>query len=288
MDSANQHSQCVKSDEVGDWFDLRGQVAIVTGAAHGIGRAIAEGLAGVGVNVVLVDILVEELQQVAAAIANAGQDALAIPADLGNENDLSMLVDRTISKFGRIDILVNCAGVSRGGACEEYSQEDWDFTFNVNVRAAFRLGKLVARHMIERKRGSIINVTSIGASLGFPNNPAYQASKGAQQQLTRAMACDWAKYNIRVNNLCPGHILADMTKKSWSDPDTYKQRAALCMMGRWGKPGELVGPVIFLASRASSYMTGNDLYIDGGYAKTGLTEAVAALSQSGRTKACAE
>jgi NAD(P)-dependent dehydrogenase (short-subunit alcohol dehydrogenase family) len=253
-------------------FDLKGHVAIVTGSAHGIGRAIAEGLAQVGVSVVLADILDDELQQVATSIKDCNLVATAIPTDLCQPKDLANLVEQAIKEFGKIDILVNCAGVSIGAVCQEYPEDAWELTFNVNVLAAFRLSKLAAKYMIEQKSGRIINLTSIGAVLGFPGNPAYQASKGALLQLTRAMACDWAKYNIRVNNICPGYIKAPMTEKSWSNPDIAKQRASLCMLNRWGDPEELVGPVIFLASNASSYITGNDLFVDGGFAKTGLTE----------------
>jgi 2-deoxy-D-gluconate 3-dehydrogenase len=253
-------------------FDLSGRVAIVTGAARGNGRAIAEGLAQVGVSVVLADILTQELQEVEQSITCRGQKALAITTDLRKLEDMTALVDRTVKHFGRIDILVNCAGVSIGQRSEEYSEEAWALTFDINVNAAFRLGKLAAKHMIAQQSGCIINMTSIGAVLGFPTNPAYQASKGALQQLTRAFANDWAKYNIRVNNLCPGYFKTSMTQKSWSDPVLSERRVARCMLRRWGEPEELVGPVIFLASPASSYMTGNDLFIDGGLVKTGITE----------------
>ena len=253
-------------------FDLRGQVAIVTGSAHGIGRAIAEGLAQAGVSVVLADILEDELKQVAKSIKAHDQYAIAVPTDLCKQEDLYNLVDQTVKEFARIDILVNCAGVGISAVCEEYPEETWNLTFNVNVLAPFLLSKLVAKHMISQKSGRIINITSIGAVLGFPNNPAYQASKGALQQLTRSMACDWAKYNIRVNNICPGYLKAPMTEKSWSNPKIEEERAALCMLRRWGQPEEIVGPVIFLASEASSYITGNDLFVDGGFVKTGLTE----------------
>ncbi|MFC1675549.1 SDR family NAD(P)-dependent oxidoreductase [Planctomycetota bacterium] len=256
--------------DLGRLFDLKGQVAIVTGSARGIGRAIAEGLAQAGVSVVLADILEDELKQTAKTIKGRNLTAIAIPTDLCKPEDLANLVEQTIKRFGRIDILVNCAGVSIGAACQDYPEDAWNITFDVNVFAAFRLSKLAAKYMIEQQSGRIINLTSIGAVLGFPNNPAYQASKGALLQLTRAMACDWAKYNIRVNNIIPGYFKAPMTEKSWSNPETKKQRAAMCLLNRWGNPGELVGPVIFLASSASSYITGNDLFVDGGFVKTGM------------------
>ena len=255
-------------------FDLTGKVAIVTGAARGNGRAIAEGLADVGVSVVLVDILVEELQDAHKAITGRGKSAIAVVTDLRKQEDLISLVEQTVDQFGQIDILVNCAGVNFSAPSEIYPDEAWESTLAVNMSAAFQLSKLVAKHMIPRKSGNIINITSIGAVIGTPCNPAYQASKGALHQLTRALACDWAKYNIRVNNLSPGYFHTGMTEGSWSDPVRHKVRADRCMLQRWGSPEELVGPVIFLASEASSFMTGNDLFIDGGFANTGIMEGI--------------
>ena len=252
-------------------FDLRGQVAIVTGAARGNGRAIAEGLASVGVCVVLVDILEQELREVEELIKERGQKAVAVPGDLCCPAELENLVEQTIKEFGRVDILVNCAGVTIDGCSEDYTEETWKSIHNINVMAPFRLSKLVAKHMIRQKSGNIINITSICAAFGFPNNPAYQASKGALRQLTRAMANDWAKHNIRVNNLSPGYFKTEMTKKSRSNPEKAKERAKRWMLKRWAEPEELVGPVIFLASQASSFMTGSDLNIDGGFSATGIT-----------------
>ena len=126
--------------------------------------------------------------------------------------------------------------------------------------------------MIGQKSGAIVNITSVAAGLGFPGDPAYLSSKAALRQLTRALATDWARYNIRVNNLCPGYFRTALTEKSWSDPIKRAQRGDRCMLRRWGDPGELVGPVIFLASAASSFMTGHDLYIDGGLTRTGLSD----------------
>lgn len=260
------------NNHLDEMFGLEGQIAIVTGAARGLGRAIAEGLANVGVVVVLADILKDELEHVVRTIKDQNQMAVAVPTDLCKPEELADLVEQTTKEFGRIDILVNCAAVNIGTAGKEYSDQVWDLNFDVNVQAAFRLSKLVAKYMISQCSGSIINITSASAVLGLPNNPAYSASKGALHQLTRALACDWAKYNIRVNNICPGYFRSTMTTKSWSDPKAQKRRSDLCMLRRWGQPQELVGPVIFLASSASSYITGNDLFVDGGLAKTGLTE----------------
>jgi NAD(P)-dependent dehydrogenase (short-subunit alcohol dehydrogenase family) len=252
-------------------FDLRGKSAIVTGAASGIGRVIAEGLASVGVLVVAADIL-HTIRETERAITACGQKCMAVQTDLGNPADRAGLVKQAIEARGKVDILVNCAGITRGAPSETYPDQDWEQTLNINLTAIFHLCKLVAADMIRRRSGIIINVSSIGGALGFPNNPAYQASKGGVSQLTRALATDWAKYNIRVNNLCPGYTVTPMTKPSFENSATRAARASRTMLNRWADPRELVGPVIFLASEASSYVTGNDLFVDGGWGKSGLTD----------------
>jgi 2-deoxy-D-gluconate 3-dehydrogenase len=250
-------------------FDLKGKTVIVTGAARGIGRAVAEGLAAVGVSVTLVDAIEDQLRQTEQQIADSGGKCLAVQADLCKTEDLSRAVGRTIEAFGRIDILVNCAGITRPAPSENFPDEDWAKTLEVNLTAVFRLCKLVARDMIPRRSGTIVNFGSIGSVLGFPNNPA---SKGGVLQLTRALATDWAKYNIRVNTICPGYTRTPMTEKSFDNEKTKAARASRNMLDRWADPEEMVGPVIFLASEAASYITGNEIFVDGGWANSGLTE----------------
>jgi NAD(P)-dependent dehydrogenase (short-subunit alcohol dehydrogenase family) len=223
--------------------------------------------------VALADVLEERLAETEQAIAAHGGRCLAVKADLTRPEDRAALVERTIAAFGRVDILVNVAGITYGAPSEAYPDEDWDRTLAVNLSAIFHLCKLVAqRDMIPRRSGAIINVSSIGGALGFPNNPAYQASKSGVLGLTRGLATDWAKYNIRVNGLCPGYTHTDMTDKSFRDPHMHAARASRTMMNRWGRPEEMVGPVIFLASEAASYVTGEALFVDGGWVNAGLTE----------------
>jgi NAD(P)-dependent dehydrogenase (short-subunit alcohol dehydrogenase family) len=253
-------------------FDLAGRTAIVTGAARGIGRAIAEGLASVGVFVALADVLEEGLADAERTVAARGFRCVAVKTDICSDEARAALVGRTISEFGRVDILVNVAGITRPHPSEVYPADDWDLTLAVNLSAMFHLCKLAARDMIPRRSGAIINVSSIGGALGFPNNPAYQASKSGVLGLTRALATDWAKYGIRVNALCPGYTHTDMTDKSFRDPRTHAARATRTMLNRWGQPAEMVGPVIFLASDAASYVTGQELFVDGGWLTAGLTE----------------
>ena len=254
------------------FFDLRGKCALVTGAAGGIGRAIAEGLASVGVVVALADRLADGLRETEQAITGRGFKAVAIPVDLSHPQARTELVEKSRTALSRIDILVNCAGVTRGAPSETYSPEDWDHTLSVNLTATFHLCQLAAQDMLPRRAGSIINVASIAGVLGFPNNPAYQASKSGVIGLTRALANDWGKFNIRVNSISPGYTHTAMTDASFREPHAHAARASRAMMQRWARTEEMVGPVIFLASEAASYVTGANLFVDGGWAAAGLTE----------------
>jgi len=154
---------------------------------------------------------------------------------------------------------------------EVYSGKDWDQTLKINLTASFNCSETVIKFMKKQKSGSIINITSINAELGFPNNPAYIASKGGLKMLGKSLARDWGKYGIRVNNLGPGYFKTLMNKKSWENPRTRKARTVRTMLGRWGEIDELVGPCIFLASDASQYITGQDIYVDGGWTANGLS-----------------
>lgn len=257
-----------KNKKIPDLFSLSNKIAIITGAAQGNGKAIAKGFLEAGATVYFIDILKKELLKATKEINN--KNARYIAADITSKNDLKKIVAQAYNEHGKIDILVNNAGITISEPSESYSQENWDKTYKVNLKAAFQLSQMVAKHMIKQKSGVIINITSIGAERGFPNNPAYVAFKGGLKQLTKALAEDWAKYNIRVNNLGPGYIKTEMTKKSWENPVSRKERTQRTMLGRWGEPNDLIGPAIFLSSEASKYITGQDLYIDGGWLAKGI------------------
>lgn len=250
-------------------FSLEGKVAIVTGAARGNGKAIAEGLLEAGAVVYFVDILKQELGE-GSGSGNARKRI--ITADLTKLADLASIADTVSEAERRIDILVNNAGITIGGEpSERYREEDWDSTLLVDLKVPFLLSQSVAKRMIEYAHGgSIINVTSLGAELGFSNNPAYVAAKGGLKQLTKALAKDWAQYNIRVNNLGPGYVRTDMTKKSFGDPLLKKERSDRMMLSRWAESEDLAGPAVFLASEASGYITGQDIYVDGGWLAKGI------------------
>ena len=227
-------------------FSLKDKIIIVTGANGGNGSAISDGLEEYGATVVRAD----------------------LPRyNVRNPIQLDMLVANALQYDNRIDGLVNCAGVTHGNDIFDYTDDDWDDTYEVNLKAPYELSRKVAKHMKETG-GSIVNITSLNSELGFPNNPAYVTMKGGLKQLTKSLAVDLGKYNIRVNNVGPGYIKTNMTKKGWkNNREEIENRTIL---GRWGEPKDLVGSIIFLLSSASEYITGQDIYVDGGYLTKGL------------------
>ena len=238
-------------------FSLDGRLAVVTGASRGVGKGLAEALASAGASVI----------GLARSPAPQFEGAVEYKR-LDLNSDVSQLGAELHDRHGQIDILVNAAGVSLAASPDRSPLERFDQTLNVNLRAAYAMSLSIAPFM--PSGGSIINVTSIGAQIGFPDNPGYLASKGGLRQLTRALAVDLGPLGIRVNALAPGYFRTEMTLASYSDPERRAQRAGHTCLGRWGEVEELSGAVIFLASRASQYMTGQDLVVDGGWTAKGL------------------
>tara|TARA_R110000822_G_scaffold79121_5_gene189458 strand:- start:368 stop:1063 length:696 start_codon:yes stop_codon:yes gene_type:complete len=229
-----------------DLFSLKDKVIIITGASGGNGSAIANGLEDYGAKVIRAD----------------------LPEyDITDKKKLDLLVEKSLYYSSKINGLVNCAGVTFGNDLFDYTDEDWDRTYQVNLKAPYELSRKVAKHM-KKNGGSIINITSLNSELGFPNNPAYVAMKGGLKQLTKSLAVDLGKYNIRVNNVGPGYIKTNMTKQGWKN--NRKEIEDRTILGRWGEPKDLVGTIVFLLSSASSYITGQDIYVDGGYLTKGL------------------
>ena len=260
----------MSNDYLASLFSLEGQVAIVTGAARGNGFAMAEALARSGASVLLVDLLEDRLTQSVDLLRATGLTVDGLAIDITGEDAPEAIVHAALERFGTCDILVNNAGVTRGGKIFDYSRTDWDLTYQTNLLAPFELSRAAALQMAKRKSGSIINVTSLNAEMAFPDNPAYVAFKGALKQLTKALALDLSGYGIRVNAIGPGYMKTDMTSMSWGDECMRTQRSERSAMGRWGEPTDLSGAVIFLASPASSFVTGHDLYVDGGWLIKGI------------------
>lgn len=246
-------------------FDLKDRIAIVTGGSRGIGKATAELLSHYGAKIVIADILEEESVNTANEITKKGGEAIAIKTDVSNKKDIENLIDATIKKFGRVDILVNNAGIYKAAPTEEVSEEEWARVLDINLKGYFLCAQVVGREMIKQKYGRIVNISSIAGLSGFSNSAAYCASKAAIILLTKTLAIDWAKYNIRVNAICPGVIKTAMTDPLLKDTgfqEMIKQRVPL---SREGKPEEIAAGVLFLVSDASSYMTGHAMIIDGGW-----------------------
>lgn len=248
-------------------FSLEDKVAVVTGAARGNGKAIAEGFLQFGAVVYFIDIMKPAL----ASTKNAPQSKKAkfIMADVTDFVSMKKIIKDIYMAEKKINILVNNAGITLPESSDTYSDNKWEKTYKINLKAPFRLSQMVAKYM-KNHGGVIINITSLCSELGFSNNPAYVAFKGGLKQLTKALAKDWAKYNIRVNNLGLGYFKTEMTRQSWECKKLRSQRSERTMLGRWGQAGDLVGPAVFLASEASRYITGQDLYVDGGWLANGL------------------
>ena len=242
-------------------FSVEERVIVVTGAGRGNGAAIAGGLARAGACVYGVDLQYDSTE--ISYHANL--------CDVTDETSMQRLIESIVKNRGRIDGLVNNAGISLPAA-DAYSRDHFLTTLSVNTLAPFRLGWMVAQVMKrpDGAGGSIVNVTSLGAHRGFPDNPTYQASKAALRQITRALAVDFGGRGVRVNNLCPGYIVTAMTHASHADPDANEARSERMILDRWGRPEDLVGPCQFLLSDASRYVTGIDLPVDGGWLAKGL------------------
>lgn len=244
-------------------FDLSGKVAVVTGAARGLGEAIATGLSRAGADIVASDVL--EISDTIKKIEAENRRAIGIKADVSNEADVKALMDFAASSLGKIDILVNNAGIFRMSPAEDTRPEDWDRVMDINLKGQFLCAKEASRQMIKQKSGKIINIASIAGILAFVESAAYNSSKAGSIQLTKTLAAEWARYNIRVNAICPGIFETEMTKDFMRDAAFVESVKRDVPLGRAGHADELVGAAIYLASKASDYMTGHAMVVDGGW-----------------------
>ena len=247
-------------------FDLSGKVAIVTGGHSGLGKGIAEGLAEAGADIVICARRFELCQEACSEIEKKlGVKSLPVRCDVTHTDEVNNLIESTIKEFGKVDILVNSAGI--GGSEKpvvEMSDEDWDTTLNINLRGIFLCSRAAAREMIKKKEGKIINVASAAAFMASRNMAAYCAGKAGVVQLTRVMALELVKYNIQVNAICPGYFFTPMNYKFFSTEAGKKLVQRSIPMQRLGQVDELKGIAIYLASSASSFTIGASIIVDGG------------------------
>lgn len=246
-------------------FSLESKVALVTGAGRGIGRAIAEGLAAAGAKVVCAARTRSQLDEVVAAIESHGGHAMACEMDMKDLPSIQAGVDATLAAYGQIDILVNNAGMNIREPFTEVSEEHYDEIVAVNQKGLFFLSQAVAKHMIPRKSGKIIHVGSLNSGISLSQVSVYTATKGAVDQLAKAHAVELGKHNIQVNCICPGFIVTHLTQKLWSDPTMREWGKKRVVMERLGAPEDLAGTAVYLASSASDYVTGQSIYVDGGF-----------------------
>lgn len=246
-------------------FDLSGQVALVTGASRGLGKAISMALAGAGADLALHARKLDELKAVQAIIETQGRRAEVFCTDVLDKARIDANVTATLETFGHIDILLNNAGVNVRKPVLELAVEEWDLVINTNLRGYFLMAQAVVPHMLSRGRGKVINMASILGQVGLPHQLAYASSKGGIVQLTKVMALEWAQQGVQVNAIAPTYFETPLVAQLRNDPETYQFIVDRTPMGRWGQPEELAGIAIFLASRASDFITGQTIFIDGGW-----------------------
>jgi 2-deoxy-D-gluconate 3-dehydrogenase len=249
-----------------DLFRLDGKVALVTGASRGLGAAMAMALAGAGAEVALHSSGKPPVQTADAIAKAGGSRTHPLTADLADRSSAERLVAGTLAAFGRLDILINNAGIIRRQPAVEHPDEYWDTVIEVNLSSVFRLSRAAGRHMLERNEGGrIINVASLLAFQGGVNVPGYAAAKGGVMQLTKALANEWAPHRINVNAIAPGYMETDNTSALRADETRRRQITERIPAGRWGAPDDLSGAAIFLSSAASDYVHGHVLVVDGGW-----------------------
>lgn len=248
-----------------DKFKLDGKVGILTGASSGLGVGMSIALAEAGADMVIAARRLNLLEEVADKIRRIGRQVLPLQVDVSKKNEIDIMVQKTLDKFGKINILVCNAGINRRTPSEDFSEKDWDDVINTNLKGVFLCNQAVGRVMIKQGGGKIINIASTSSVVGGPKIPAYTASKGGVAQLTKTLALDWAKYNIYVNAIGPGWFKTEQTKPVYEDEERSRLVLEHIPLKRWGNPMEdLNGMVVYLASEASNFNTGHVMYVDGG------------------------
>jgi 2-deoxy-D-gluconate 3-dehydrogenase len=245
--------------------EFEGKVAIVTGGSKGIGRATVYRFCQEGATCVIVNRSEAEGQKYARELVEQGYSAVSLAADVSKVEDIKRMVETVIKQFNRIDILVNCAGVNIRKPAIEYTEEDWNFMVDINLKGTFFTCLEVGKHMIEQGGGAIVNLASLQSEEVLPERSIYAATKGGVRQLTKAFAVEWAKYGIRVNAVSPAFIKTPMVERVLEDPHWQQVITSRTLLGRPGSPEEVAEVILFLASPRASYITGANIMVDGGW-----------------------
>lgn len=245
-------------------FDLRGRLCLITGSSQGIGFALAKGMAEHGARVVLNGRDADKLEAASSDLRSQGLDVEGAPFDVTSHEAVVSGVERVEKSLGPIDVLINNAGMQFRSPLEDFPADRWEQLLTTNVSSVFYAGQAVARHMISRGRGKIINIASVQAELARPGIAPYTATKGAVRNLTRGMCTDWAKYGLQINAIAPGYFKTPLNQALVDNPEFSAWLEKRTPAGRWGNVEELVGAAVFLASDASSFINGHTLFVDGG------------------------
>jgi NAD(P)-dependent dehydrogenase (short-subunit alcohol dehydrogenase family) len=243
-------------------FSVANQVTLISGGSRGIGQALAEGFAQRGARVIITSRDRFTLEQTARSL---GSGVVAMVCDVADAAAIGALVDKVTADFGAVDTLINVAGVNRRMLAEKLTEDDYDFILDINLKGAALLSLAVGKHMLRRRKGNQINITSLNCDRPLKGVMPYALSKAGLEQMTRALAMEWGPRGVRVNAIAPGFVLTDLTKKLWSQPAMQQWGATNTPLTRLGQPSDMIGAAVFLASEASAWMTGQTLYVDGGF-----------------------